>query len=73
MLGVKNMHFGSPSDCGNPFSKAKPSNVQYIIGRGEAKLRVLELTSVVHHLPSVGSKQSCALAHLECTYEAGTF
>ena len=26
-----------------------------------------------HHLPSVGPKQLCALAHLGCTCEAGTF
>ena len=25
-----------------------------------------------HHLPSVGSKQLCALAHLECNRKAGT-
>ena len=40
--------------------------------RGKAKLRILELTSVFHHLPSVSPKQLCALAHLGCTREAGT-
>ena len=29
--------------------------------------------SVSHHLPSVGPKQLCALAHLGCTYESGYF
>ena len=33
-------------------STAKPSYVKYIIRQGEAKLRILELTSVFHHLPS---------------------
>ena len=27
---------------------------------------------VLYHLPSVGPKQLCALAHLGCTREAGT-
>ena len=71
-LRVKNMHFGSPSDSWDGCGKAKPSYVQYIIRQGEAKLRILELTSVFHHLPSVGPKQLCALAHLGCTREAGT-
>ena len=72
VLRVKIMHFGSPLDSWDPFCKAKPSYVQYIIRRGEAELRILELTSVLHHLPSVGPKQLCALAHLGCTREAGT-
>ena len=72
MLNVKNMHFGSPSDSWYPCGKAKPSHVQYIIRQGEAKLRILELTSVFDHVPSVGPKQLCALAHLGCTREAGT-
>ena len=52
--------------------KAKPRYVKYIIRQGKAKLRLLELTSVFHHLPSVGYKQLWALAHLGCTREAYT-
>ena len=44
----------------------------YNIRREEAKIRILKLASVFHHLPSVGPKQLCALAHLGCTREAGT-
>ena len=41
---------------------------------GKAKSRhVSKLTSVFHHLPSVGPKQLCALAYLGCTCEAGTY
>ena len=47
------------------------SYVHYNIRQGEANLRTLKLTSVFHHLPRVGPKQLCALAHLECTLEAG--
>ena len=71
MLGVKNMHFGSPSDSWDPYRKAKLSHVQCIIRQGEAELRILELTSVFHYLPSVGSKQLCALAQLGSTHEVG--
>ena len=39
----------------------------------EANIRMLKLTSVFHHLPRVGPKQLCALAHLKSTHEAGTF
>ena len=66
------MHFGSPSDSWDPCSKEKPSQVQYSSRQGEAKLRILELTSVFHHLPTVGLKQVYALIHLGCTREAGT-
>ena len=52
--------------------KAKPSYVQYIIKRGKGELRILELTSIFHHLPSIGPKQLCALAHLGCTRKVGT-
>ena len=72
VLGVKNMHFGSPSDSWDPYGKAKPSHLLCISRRGEAELRILELTSVFHHLPSVSSKQLCAFAHLGCTREAAT-
>ena len=65
VLRVKNTHFRSPSDSWDPCSKAKTSNLQYIIMPGEAELRILELTSVFHHLPSV-------LALLGCIREAGT-
>ena len=69
MLRVKNMHFGSPSDSWDRCGKVKPSDVQYIIRQGKAKLCILELTSVFHHLSSVGPKQLCALAHIGCTPE----
>ena len=72
MLRVKNMHFGSPSDSWDPWGKAKLSYIQYIIRQGEAELRILELMSVFHLLPSVGPKQLCALVHLGCTPEVGT-
>ena len=38
--------------------------------QGKAKLHVLKPTSVFHHIPSVGPKQLCVLAHLGCTREA---
>ena len=38
----------------------------------EAKLRILKLTTVIHHLPSVGLKQLWMLEHLGYTHEAGT-
>ena len=41
--------------------------------RGKAELRILKLASVFHHLPSVGPKQLCALAHLGCPREAITY
>ena len=66
------MHFESPSDSWDPCGKAKPRYILYIIRWGEAKLCLLELTSVFHHLPSVGPKQLYALAHLGCTYAAVT-
>ena len=72
VLRVKNMHFGSPSDSWYPCGRARPSYIHYIIRRGEAKLRILELSSVFHHLPSAGPKQLCALAHLGCIRKAGT-
>ena len=43
--------------------------------QGEAKVRILSFTttwSEFHHLPRVGPKQLCALAHLGCTRAAGT-
>ena len=64
------MHFGSTSDPWGPGGKAKLRSMHYNIGRGEAELRILKLTSVLHHLPSVGPKQLCALSHLGCTSQA---
>ena len=52
--------------------QGKAKYVHYIIRRGEAELRILELTSVFHHLHSVGPKQFCVLAHLGCTREVST-
>ena len=72
VLRVKTLHFRSPSDSWNQCGKAKLSYVQYIIRRGEAELRLLELTLVFHHLPNVGPKQLCALAHLGYTREVVT-
>ena len=43
--------------------------------RGEAEVRILNFKttwSEFHHLPRVGPKQLCALAHLGYTREAGT-
>ena len=66
-----------------PLSKAKPSNVYSnlkIHGQlsktrllpSEAKLNYIYTTLKKHHLPRVGPKQLCALAHLGCTRAAGT-
>ena len=52
--------------------KEKLSYVYYVIKWSEAKLRTSKLTSVFHHLPSVGPKQLCVLAHLEYTREVGS-
>ena len=52
----ENMHVGSPSDTWNPCGKGKLGYLHYIIMRGEVELHILELTSVFHHLPSVGTK-----------------
>ena len=41
----------------------KLSYVNYNIRQGEAKLHLLKLTSVYHHLPRVSPKQLCASAH----------
>ena len=43
--------------------------------RGEAEVRILKFKTTLsefHHLPRVGPKQLCALAHLGCTLAAGT-
>ena len=70
---VKNIHSWSPPDPLGPWDEEKASYIHYNIRREEAKLRILKLASVFHHLRSVSPKQLCALAHLECTREAGTF
>ena len=43
-----------------PWGEVKLSYVNYNTSQGEAKLRILKLTSVVHHLSRVGPKQLCA-------------
>ena len=72
VLRVKDMHSWSPPDLWGPWDEEKLSYIHYDIRREEAKLCILKITSVFHHLPSVGPKQLCALAHLGCTREAGT-
>ena len=72
VLRVKNIHSWSPPDTLGPWDEEKLSYTHYNIRREEAKIRILKLASVFHHLPSVGPKQLCALAHLGCTREAGT-
>ena len=62
MLRVKNMHFASPSHPWDPCGKAEPRYIKYIIRQGEAELCTLDLTSMFHHLPSVGPKQLCVLS-----------
>ena len=73
VLRVKNMHSRAPPDPWGPWDEEKPSYIHYDIRREEVKQSILKLASVFHHLPSVGPKQLCALAHLGCTREAGTF
>ena len=53
------------------FQKASKTNAE----QGEATLRILNSKttwSEFHHLPRVGPKKLCALAHLGCTRAAGT-
>ena len=71
VLRVKNIHSWSPPDPLGPRDNEKARYVHFDIRREEAKLRILKLTSVFHHLPSFGPKQLCALAHLGCTRKAG--
>ena len=47
-------------------------NLRPLQGWDIAKLYILILSSVFQHLPSVGPKQLCALAHLGCTHKVGT-
>ena len=72
VLIVKNMHSVSSSDPWGPRGKEKPSYVYYIIRQGKADLHTLKLTTVFHHLPSVGPIQLCALAHLVFTRKVDT-
>ena len=72
VLRVKNIHSWSPPDPLGPWDEEKASYIHYNIRREEAKLHILKLATVFHHLSSVGPKQLCALAHLGCTREAGT-
>ena len=73
VLRVKNIYSWSPPD---PFvHETRRRQVTYIMTLGKRKLsylHILKLASVFHHLPSVGPKQLCVLAHLGCTREAGT-
>ena len=66
-----------------PLSEEKPSYVYSILKKhnqisktqllpSEAKLNYVYTTLKKHHLPRVGPKQLCALAHLGCTRAAGT-
>ena len=88
VLRVKNMYSGSPSPpSGTSAAEAKPRYVYSISKphgrsfRRQVRLLLSEdytwqvnfrFTPFLHHLPSVGPKQLCALAHLGCTREAGT-
>ena len=66
VLRVKNMHSWSPPDPWGPRNEEKPSYINYKIRREEAKLHILILASVFHHLSSVGTKQLCVLAQIVC-------
>ena len=46
--------------------KAEPCTIYYLASRS-----LTELTSVFHHIPSVGPMQLQALAHLDCTRKVG--
>ena len=80
---VKNMHPGSPSHpSGTAAAEAKSRCVYSILKpHGQSsryQVRILlprqnqSTCSEFHHLPRVGPKQLCALAHLGCTRAAGT-
>ena len=73
MLQVKKCILGRPQTLGIHVARqSQDTYSKYIIRYGEAKLLILELTSVFHHLPSVGPKQFCALVHLGCTHKVST-
>ena len=73
VLRVKNIHSWSPPDPLGPRDKEKVKYIHFNIRREEAKLCILKLATVFHHLSSVSPKQLYALAHLGCTREVGTF
>ena len=52
--------------------RSQAMHTYYVIRKGKTNLGILRLTSVIHHLPSVGLKQLCELAHFRCTWEDGT-
>ena len=76
MLRVKNMHLGSSSEPWGTWGEEKLSYAHYSTQQGEVEFCILKLTSVFHHSSqvhrTVGHKQLCAVAHLECTYDAAT-
>ena len=53
-----------PLGRGRGMRRSRVAYITYNIRREEAKLSILKLASVFHHLSSVGPKQLCALAHL---------
>ena len=65
------MHSGLPSDSWGPWGEVKLRYVNYNIRQGKAKPQILKLNAVFYHLPSVGPKQLCALAHLGGTLAEG--
>ena len=50
----------------------EPSYVHYNIRGEEAKLKILKLASVFHHLPSFGPEKLRTLAHLGNAREVST-
>ena len=68
---VKNMHPGSPSVPWCSLGKAMLSYIITLLGKVKPScVLILNITSVLHHLPSVSPKQLCALEHVGCTREA---
>ena len=61
----------SPSDPKGSWGKEKLSHMHYVIWQGKAKVRILKLSSVFHHLPNIGPKQLSASEHLGYTHAAG--
>ena len=72
VLRVKNTHSWSPPDPLGPRDKEKVRYLHFDIRREEAKLRILKIASVFHHLSSFGPKQLSALVHLGYNREADT-
>ena len=67
MLRVKNMHLGHPQTPVIDVAKQSRAMCNTLLGKAKPSC-----VSVFHHLPSVGPKQLCALAHLGCTRKVGT-